>query len=35
MPLIAALFISVAVAGEDPKVVNPNWVSAPVATAAD
>jgi hypothetical protein len=35
MPLIAALLISVALAGEDPKVVNPIWVSAPVATAAD
>lgn len=35
MPLIAALLISVAAAGEDPKVVSPVWVSAPAATAAD
>lgn len=35
MPLIAALLFNVALASEDPEVVNAVWVSAPAATAAD
>ena len=35
MPLITALLLSLAVSGEDPEVVNPTWVTAPVARSED
>lgn len=35
MPLIAVLLSSLAIAGQDPEVVDAVWISAPAATAGD